>query len=263
MGAYIEFFKRSFLQQYAYRINSFIQIASSMLKLFVQVSVWSALYHNTGEINGISLQDMISFLIINLIITSIANTNIGNQIGQRVSEGTIGIDFIRPVSFKFYLISEDMGAAFFKILFNVLPVCIFASLFWGVQFPARLSHIILFAVSMILGIALMYQIDYVLGLLAFWFKTAFYMEWFSRAFFELFAGTFVPLWFYPHVLYKISQYLPFRYVLFDPISIYLEKVSTGSANDIILVQLIWILLLQLIEYVMWNQIRSIVTVHGG
>lgn len=263
MSIYIEFFKKSFLQNYYYKINSYIEIMSSILKISIQISVWTALYSEKENINGITLDEVISFLIINLVMTYIAYTDIGSKIAVYVREGTIGVHFLRPVNFKLFLISEDMGESCFKVIFNVLPVCIFISIIRGLLIPHSYLFLILFLLSALLAVQLMYQLKYVLGLLSFWFRTSFYMNWFSRALFELFAGTFLPLWFYPDFLYNLSRFLPFRYILFDPISIYLGKVKIDGAIYILIIQFIWIVILHLIDTYMWKKIKSIVTVDGG
>jgi ABC-2 type transport system permease protein len=263
MGVYVEFIKKSFQQQYAYRANAYIRIISTLINLSVQISVWEALIKGRESVNGITFSDMVNFVVINMIALSLSNTDIGSRLAEKISNGSIVIDFIRPVSLKVYLFSEELGSNVFRTIFSTIPACIMAVIVWKFKLPTNILNLLFFTVSIILGIALNYYINYVLGLLAFWFKTSFYVDWILGAFFTLFSGTFVPLWFYPKVLYDISKILPLRFVTFEPIQIYLGKLSYTESLKTILIQLFWFTALVLLERFTWSKAQTTITVQGG
>lgn len=262
-NVYLDFIRKSFMQRFAYRTNSYISIVSSLLRLSIMLSVWYALLGNGKSINDISYEDMIQFVIINLVISSMISSQIGNQLARKIEDGSIAIDFIRPVRLKYYLIAEQLGENSFRTLFNTLPVCIVAILFLQFRFPDEPWQIGMFLLSLLLGMAIIYQINFTIGLLAFWFKTSFYTNWFLGAFMELFAGTFVPLWFYPEPLYAIAHYLPFHLISFQPLSIYLGKLTLSASIQIIGLQMMWIVLLIVLEKWMWKRVQNKVIVQGG
>lgn len=263
MSMYLEFLKKSFRQRYIYRANSYIFIFSSIFSLFVKVSVWSALIGTGNTVQGISYGDMVSYVIINTLLLSLVYSSIGQKLAAKVQDGSIANDFLRPVNLKYSLIFEQFGSNIFSTIFGTLPVCIISIIFLQFKLPSNPINFLLFLISMINGIALIFYINYTLGLLSFWFKSSFYIDWFQRAFFQLFGGTFVPLWFYPEALYAVSKILPFRLISFEPISIYLGKLNTSESINIILLQLIWIIVLVAIEKLLWIKAQKVVTVQGG
>lgn len=262
-SVYVEFLKKSFQQRYVYRANSYFYILSSLFTLFIQISIWSALYSKKSVIDGISFKDMVNYVIINMLVLSLTKSNIGNKMANKVRDGSIAADFIRPISIKHYFISEQLGENCFHTLFNTLPVCIFSAVFLKFGITLNFFILVLFIISVINGVVLIYYINYTFGLLAFWFKNSLYVNWFLGAFFSLFGGTFVPLWFYPSLLYKMSKVLPFRLVSFEPISIYLGKLSTVESVKVIVVQFLWIILLMIIEKFIWKKAQMLITVQGG
>lgn len=263
MEVYLEVAKKSFKQRYAYRSNTYIFILTSVFQLFIQISIWSALYGESGSVDGISLIDMMNFIIITTVMDSLVRSRIAERLATKIQDGSIGGDFLKPIVLKHYLMMEQIGENIFYTLFTTLPVCLVASMFLGFRLPDNLVTIGLFLVSSVLGIILILYINYILGLLAFWFKTSFYVRWFLGAFFLLFGGNMVPLWFYPEFLYKISMILPFRLVSFEPIQIYLGKVSGQEGLNIILLQGVWLIGLFFMEKMIWYKAQEVVTVQGG
>lgn len=229
----------------------------------MQISIWYALLGSDRSVKGISFPDMVNFVIINLIVNSLVRASMADSIAARIRDGSIAIDFIRPVSLKRFLIAENLGGNLFMTVFNTLPVCAVSVLFLGFRLPSASVNLILFIVSLILGIILSYSINYMLGLLVFWFKTGFHIRWILGACTDLFAGSIVPLWFYPDFFYKLAMVMPFRLISFEPISIYLGKVSAMQALNTILLQLMWIVGLTVLEKIIWSKAQQVVTVQGG
>lgn len=262
-SVYFEVIKKNFQTCSIYKANSLMYIFTGLLELLVQTSIWYALLGASGTVKGISFSDMVNFVIINLIVNSLVRTSIADSLAEKIRDGSIAIDFIRPINLKWYLISESLGRNIFNTLFSKLPVCVVAVVFLGFKLPSSSAHLVLFLISLLLGIFLSYSINYVLGLFVFWFKTGFHIRWILGAFTDLFAGSIIPLWFYPDLLYNLSKILPFRLISFEPVSIYLGKVSATEAVYTVILQLVWIGGLLLLEKFIWAKAQQAVTVQGG
>lgn len=260
---YIEFLKKAFQKQYAYRANTYIRMFGALVGVFISINIWLALYGDTGAVNGISLPDMIDYVILNALIISLSSCSIGTFIANKVKDGSIIVDFIRPVNFKYYVFSEQIGSNLYQFVFSsIVPVAAVA-LVYGFRLPSDPLLLVCAIVAMLLGIALNFQIEYLMGLLSFWFKTSFYVDWILRACWTLFAGAAVPLWFYPDFLYRLSSYLPFRFISFEPIALFLGKVAPGREWGVLAFQTVWIAALVLIERFMWSRIQRRIVIHGG
>lgn len=255
--------KKAFQQRFAYRVNFFVSSIGNFLWIFIQVSVWQALFEHNATVEGISLTDMISFVILNLFITSLSRTNLGVRLGERINSGQIVNDFIKPINIKYFLFSEDFGGKLFNLIFTVIPTVTIASYFWGFSLPVLNINLILFLITVINGLIISYNLSFIFGLFAFWLKDSWYVDWYLRALTKLFGGTLVPLWFYPDLLYKISKVLPLRLIVFEPINIYLDKISYQQAVDVIYQQLIWIVVLLVIEKLVWKLAQKKITIFGG
>lgn len=254
----------SFRMHSVYRSNTIILAAGSFLRLFVLLSVWQGLFRGKEEIGGITYDDMMLFVLINLLVGTLTYSRIGSTIGDRVVSGTISTDLIKPVSFKSYIIADQWGENLFRLLFSAVPACAIYFIFMSVpSIAAEPARIALFLISVTCGIVIIYHIHYLLGLTSFWTGNAYYIDWFMKAFYELFAGTFVPLWFYPQWLLQIGAFLPFRLVTFEPIAILAGKTELKEALGILALQAFWILFLLLLERWVWSRAQHKIFVQGG
>ncbi|WP_041644142.1 ABC transporter permease [Mahella australiensis] len=260
---YIELLKKSFQQQFVYRTNTTIHVFTSFIYLFVTVNIWTALYRGKGIIDGISLKEMVTYVLMVQFVTTIVRLPVSKYVAGRASSGIISIDFIRPVNLKFCAIFDCLGGALFNVIVFVVPIVVLGSMMWGIVLPSQLYQWLLFVPSLFMAIILYSTMEYIMGLTAFWTKTDFHISWIVRSFMTLFSGSYIPLWFYPEPLKVIANFLPFQYFIFKPINIFMGKATFEEALFIILFQIIWFLILLTLECITWYFARKVVTVQGG
>ena len=188
LKVYLAFAHIAFKQKFVYRINTYLYIISALFSLAIQISVWYALYRTQVIVDGISLINMTTYVLISTGVSILTRSSVGNTLAGKIEDGSIAGDFIRPVKLKYYLMFESFGNAFYSFVFTFVPVVIIAIIFIPLQLPTSVLSACIFLLSVTLGIILAYYINYTLGLLAFWFKRSIYVNWFLGAFFTLFGG---------------------------------------------------------------------------
>ena len=169
---YFEFIKKSFQQQLVYRTNTVIRILSSFIYLFVTVSIWTALYRGRDTVDGISSKEMLTYVLMVQLVKTLVRLRVSKYVADRASSGIITIDFIRPVSLKLCAISDSLGSSLFNAVVFAVPMVILGSLAWGFVLPAHSYQWLFFILSMIIAVILYSTMEYIMGLTAFWTKTA-------------------------------------------------------------------------------------------
>ena len=260
---YFEFLKKSFQQQFVYRTNTIIHIFSSFIYLFVTVRIWTALYIGKGVVDGISLKEMLTYVLMVQFVGTLVKLRVSKYVADRVSSGIISIDFIRPVSLKMCAISDSLGSALFNVIVSAVPMIILGGLVWGFVAPAHLYQWLFFITSLLMATIIYSNMEYIMGLTAFWTKTNFHISWIIGAFMTLFSGSTIPLWFYPESIRVVANYLPFKYFIFEPINIFLGKVTPYQAVNIVLCQFMWLTIFLIAERIIWHYAQRVVTVQGG
>jgi len=257
------FAKNAFRQNFIYRANTIIDMLTTMLYLLIQFNIWQALYHTQSVVETVSLQQMLTYCVIGELVLPFTSNSIAYTLGTKIRTGEIGGDFVRPINLKLYLFSDQLGNSLYMFCFRFIPAAVMTVIFGAFMLPQSVWHGMMFAVTLFLGITLQFLISYALGLIVFWIKKDTFVSWLMRALVNLFAGSVVPLWFYPDVLRNIALYLPFRYVTYEPIAIYLGQTSTSDFFFTVLMQLLWIAVVYLVGRVVWARAEKIVVVQGG
>lgn len=263
MSTYFMFAKNAFRQNVIYRANAIIYAITSMLYLLIQFSIWQALYAAKATVDQVSLEQMLTYCVINQLVRSFTSDQIGSNLGVKIHTGEIGGDFVRPINLKLYLIADQLGNSAYTFCFNFIPVVIITILCGSFTLPVSFFHGFAFVISLVMGVFLSYLISYALGLIAFWVKNNGFISWLMRAMTNLFAGTVIPFWFYPSAMQKIARVLPFRYMTFEPISIYLGRATTNEIFSIICMQVLWVAAIYLLGRIIWTKAEKRVFVQGG
>lgn len=265
MKLYIELIKNQFKSGLTYRFNYFTELVGKMLSIFAQFFIWKALLmkNSVNTLFGtIDFSNMVTYIIISSIIATITSNSVIVEVNSKIRSGQISLDFIKPMNFKLYMFSDSIGKNLYQLLFFLVPVLVLSLLIFGIQIP-QLSHFVLFILATIGGLFVNYFLCFCLGLLGFWFTQVWVLNRFLNDFIRLFSGALIPLWFFPSVFLTISEYLPFRFIYFVPISIFLGKYEISKCLILILEQLIWIVILYLLSEFIWKKAVHKLVVQGG
>lgn len=265
MGVYFRLAAIAFRQKNQYRMNTFIYVIGNFLLLFVMVNVWETLLR-TGAwtANSVKLSDMVAFVVLNMLIQALLKSDITSVVSRSVGDGSIANELLKPVHYQVSSCFMSIGESVFEAIYKVLPVCAMAAILYSSTFPASPERTALFSLSVLLGIGIMRYIQLTLGLLAFWIQQiGGYVNWILDAVFKLFAGTVVPLWFYPEKLYALCSVLPFRFVAYEPIQIYLGKLTRDETITVLVVQVLWLGGLAAVNLLLWRSARKNLEVNGG
>jgi ABC-2 type transport system permease protein len=80
---------------------------------------------------------------------------------------------------------------------------------------------------------------------------------------RILSGRWIPLWLFPPFLAAVSAFFPYRFIYYEPITIFLGKATVMDSVRIIGLQLIWIAGLFAVATLVWNKgVRKLV-IQGG
>lgn len=262
MKKYWLVFKKSLKSELIYRSAALWGIAGAVLSFLIQIFLWRALL-STGIRQDASFPDMLLYVLINSFMLQLTHTNAAGIIEAAMMDGTISMELLRPISYKWYMLSQTLGKNIYGTLTATAPVLAIGLFFLSGAVLPDMAHILLFILSAILGAALMFQVTYLAGLLAFWLQRCWFIRFYLSGLRSIFGGTMVPIWFYPEFLKSASYWLPFRYITFEPINIFLMKTPAEQAWTPILAALLWLVGLSMADKLVWRAATKKLTVNGG
>ena len=259
---YAAFFAGAFKSQISYHLATLMGLLGSLLFVVIQYFLWYSLI-GSGVRQGITVTDMITFVVITEAVSTLTRGNFANELGDSIRDGSVVMHFLRPVSYQLYLFSVHTGKNIYRLVTQVLPVVILSAIVIGLPLPPSFAHLIVFAALTLSGVIIMFQLIYITGLLAFWTQATWYLSWYVGAGLTFFGGTVIPLWFYPRFLEVLTVFLPFRYISFEAINYYLGKASLENAYFSLCISLTWVVLLFIIGQLIWSRAQRKITINGG
>ena len=253
--------KCCFRQQFQYKWNLIFQMAGDWLGIYIKICIWQAIL-NAGSIKNINFETLVSYSVIAALVSGLLYSRVAEELADRFRTGMIAIDFIRPISLKWYYFFGQLGENLYHVLFEGIFIAAVSFIIWKLPIPMP-GTVLIFLVSLFLGLLIMFFIQYTIGLLVFWMKDGTYTRMIADGLFLLFSGIDIPLWFYPDWLKTLCDFLPFSYVAFKPISIWLGMQEAEQWQKVLLIQLSWVLILFMAERLIWKKIQSSVEIQGG
>lgn len=254
MKKYWTLAKLSFQQQLIYRGNILMYRFGELAGTLVLVFVWLVIYSNRETLEGYTLAEMITYLAGVGMVEAFARTWVTDSIERDVHRGRLSDLLLKPVDYFRYRLVFDFSlkqvSSWFSILTYLLIVFLLRRYFvvntnllrWG-----------LFLVSVGSIVVLRFLLFFMVGLFSFWFIQIGGFQYSFETLLRILAGSYIPLELFPRALETVARFLPFAYMQYFSMQIYLEKISTFGAVKGLGVQLFWIAVLAMLAKLFWKK----------
>ena len=125
------------------------------------------------------------------------------------------------------------------------------------------SPIALFLFSVFLSFFLVAGINFAVGTFAVRLKSILGLLRAKYFLLELFSGLLIPISFFPHIFQTMFAYMPFEYISYIPVLIYLGKISGFGILKALGMQIFWVAALVAIGHALWSLSSRQITIQGG
>lgn len=261
---YLKFAMKSFQKQLAYKFEYFVGVFNGLLFIFIFTSLWQAIFANSEAmtVSGFNLDGMIAYAIFAMIIR-ISMTMEDMSTITKVRTGDIAMDLIKPMNYFAMTLAESFGQSMFHWFTRVAPILAFCFVAFDVSIPLKPSNIILFICAWILGYFILFMVNFVFGLLAFWTIETFSFQLMKYGMFTLFSGGIIPIDFFPDWAMPAADLLPFKYILYVPTALLIGHIEGMEAVRLLALQAVWVAALGAASWAMWSAARRKLVVQGG
>lgn len=263
---YRAFVRNAFLNMLAYRLRYFTGVLTYLLFVGVNFFIWQAVYAGKAAgalINGFTLAEMLTYVSVGWIARSLYFSTIDYEIDEMVRTGQVSTFLLRPVHFHTIMFCQAAGESLFRLFFFTLPISVVILAIFPVMLPAGGLDFVCFVVSSVFSFLVLTEINFIVGLLAFFFKS---IEGVIRAKYflvQLLSGLLLPLAFFPEWIRWLLDLLPFKIIAYVPLQFYLGKIPHSDIFAVFANQMIWFALLLVLGQWVWQKAVSKVTLQGG
>jgi ABC-2 type transport system permease protein len=167
---------------------------------------------------------MLTYATVALLMSLILEVDGTRIIRDKVREGTIATDLMKPIDLPLYFFSEGFGQTTFHAL-TILPSLLLALLFVHIDVPG-IGTLAVFGCSFVLGYFVNFFLNFLMNSVAFWTLETFAIQLMVRWASDFLGGQLLPLTFFPGALGWIVERLPFAAVYSTRIA-YLHRRVTA------------------------------------
>jgi ABC-2 type transport system permease protein len=182
---------------------------------------------------------------------------------REVIEGSMVMHLIKPVDLQLYKLFEALGLVATKIFTVTLPSVLLILLIFKPDIPIGLN-LVCFPISLILSYLIMFNVDFMVGLICFYNESTWGMSSAKDSVVLLLSGAVIPINFFPDALKMIVNFLPFQAIYNIPLNTLVSsRLTLNNYLTNILVQLFWIAVLFVINRLFYRKAVKVITVNGG
>lgn len=252
MRKYLQVTKITFQEYFVYRSNFLFWRLRAFIQLLVFYFLWLAVIPEGMTIFGYDQAKILTYILGTSIIRSFVLSSRSVDVAGEISSGAISNFLLRPINYLGRWLAKDLSDKILNLFFSIIGVLLILVF---LRPPIIIQNnpliLLLTAVTTILGIILYFYLSFSLSLSAFWTpENVWPPRFLAMIIIEFFAGSLFPLDILPAGLFKALKFLPFPYLLFFPLDVYLGKLTLREIFAGILISVFWIL-------VFWQLARAL------
>jgi len=234
------------------RASFFMERFRSLVVLLSFYYLWTTLLANRTTFAGYNRSEMITYILGMNILRGLVFAGRTDEIAWEINRGLLSGYLLKPVNFVTYTFSRDLSEKSINLLSAVIEVLILSK-FLGIAiaWPHQPVTWVFFVLSMVGAVLMNFLLSFIVGCWGFWTAESGGPRFCLELLLEFSAGAFFPLNVLPVSVQTVLKSLPSPYLVFFPLNLFLEKVSTSQIVSGLCTQLFWIVFLAGLTRVVW------------
>lgn len=246
-----------------YRLNFALWRLRVMLSVLTMYFLWLAIIPKDGRFGIYDQSLMLTYILGGGLLSSLILSSRSYGVGDHITSGDLSNYLVRPINYLAFWFAQDIGDKVMNISFAIFEL---AALFLILKPPVFIqtdpSFLALAVVSSVIAIFLYFFLNFLIGLVGFWSPEVWAPRFIFIILITFFAGGLFPLDILPETIYEIAKFLPFTYLIYFPIKIYLGQLSAVQIYSGLAVAIIWVAILYLVVKFVWQRGLKIYTAYG-
>ena len=191
---------------------------------------------------------------------------ISGDITDNVRDGSVIMTLLKPIDYRLSLISKAVGEMMYRFFAPVVFVWIGLEIYKVMVLGLGLTPILnmlLYICSLVMSFFIYVLFDFCFGMIAFTTTYMFGMNMAKNALLGFLSGQLIPISFFPEVVQKAFDFLPFSSMIYTPVMVYLGKYVGTELCFVLGRQLFWVIFLYGLGTFLWSKITKRLIVLGG
>lgn len=263
MNKYFRVAKLTWDETLVYRLNFVMWRVRVVLQILTLYFLWVSLLPSGASIFGYNQSSILTYILGTSMVGSVVLSSRSYAVGDEINSGNLSNFLLRPINYFLYWFARDVGDKAMNIMFSVIElVVLFAILKPPFFIQTDSLYILLTFVAIVLALIMYFFFNFLLGLIGFWNPEVWAPRFIFIILLNFFAGGLFPLDILPKFIFSAFQLLPFTYLLYFPIKIYLGQLTIMEIFNGIMISLAWTILLFIVVRYIWRKGLLVYTAQG-
>lgn len=254
MDKYLRVAQNTWQENIEYRLNFVMWRIRVMLQLITVYVLWFALLPAGDQLFGYTQSTILTYVLGTAVISSIVFSSRSFSVGDEINKGDLSNYLIKPMNYFTYQFARDIGDKGLNIIFSIIELTILILLLKPPLFIQTNPELLGLAfLAVLLGILLFFCCNLLLGMIGFWSPEVWAPRFIFMTLLMFFSGGLFPLDILPDKIYRIFEFLPFGYMMYFPLKIYLGQLTMSAIMQGLMVSGLWVFILFGIVELIWKK----------
>lgn len=249
-----------------YRVDFLFSFFGALIPIVIQYFLWTAIFEHSGQsvVYGYTYVQIITYTILAGIISKLIVSGVEFEIAEDIKNGKLNKFIVQPIGYLPYRIFMYLGNKFIYV-FITLAILLFILTILNSYFALNIQweRIMLFFPILCLSIILNFLVYYSISAIAFWLVEIWHFFYATSFVVTILSGGVFPLDIFGETVVKISNFLPFKYIIFFPTNVLNGKLPLNEVMDGLWMQVIWVMIMFVVSKIIWSFGYKKYTAVGG
>lgn len=266
MNKYLQVFKISFAQEFAYRANFIMWRVRNVLQIFLVFFLWDTVFSDPSRIVfGYDRARILTYVFGLLIVRAFVLSTRAVDVAGEISRGELSNYLLKPISYFKYYLTRDISSKSLNLIFALVETIV---LFLLLKPPFFLQtnpiNLTLFVLSIAIAIFIYFVMLFIVSSVPFWVPEAGWGMHFliTVVAVEFLSGALFPLDILPEIIQDFLYLTPFPYLIFFPLQVYLGRIAGFALIRGIVISGIWTVILYFVMNAVWKRGLKAYQAHG-
>lgn len=257
MKKYLSVFNISFQQEFVYRLNFIMWRVRNVIQVILVFFLWDSVFSNPDRVVfGYNRASILTYVFGILIVRAFVLSARAVDVAGEVSNGDLSNYLVKPIDYFKYWFTRDISSKALNLVFAVFETILLYLLLKPPFFlQTNPLYLLGFVISVILAMFIFFVILFITSAVPFWMPEVAWGAQFIVVMVvtEFLSGALFPIDILPRYLQNILYLLPFPYLIFFPLQVYLGKLGAMEIITGLLISLFWAVALWFLMKTVWSR----------
>jgi ABC-2 type transport system permease protein len=253
----------SMMEGLAYRLGYLFSIIGNIVYMCVAYFLWRSIYGESNTLHGLTFAEAFIYVALGSTVFILLKTYAEWAISREITTGNIATYLTKPLDYQFYWLFNSLGFTITNLIAITLPTILLITLVFRVPFTLG-PGLVFFPLSLLMAFLISYNIDYSIGLMAFYTESTWGLSMTKEIIVSVLAGALLPLQFFPLAIQKVLLWLPFQAIYYTPLTMVAQpSQSWEKFLGMLAVQFGWVVVTFIFTRFFYMRAIKVLRLSGG